>query len=111
MRVDLPAPFWPSSAWTSPCRTSKSIPSSASVPVKRFESPATSSNSPDVAAPSLSDWAAAIRPYASLESPNEETRLLRDTPDIKVVLLVVVARDECVFIASLALDVFLGHQE
>src|SRR4051812_16424810 len=32
MRVDLPEPFWPTSAWTSPLRTSKSTPSSAFVP-------------------------------------------------------------------------------
>src|SRR3990170_2621851 len=32
MSVDLPAPFWPSSAWTSPDRTSRSTPSRARTP-------------------------------------------------------------------------------
>src|SRR2546421_10750327 len=34
--VDLPAPFSPSSAWTSPGKRSKSIPSLATTPGKRF---------------------------------------------------------------------------
>src|SRR3954471_22896860 len=32
IRVDLPAPFWPSRQWTSPVRTSRSMPSSARTP-------------------------------------------------------------------------------
>src|SRR6266702_7062346 len=34
--VDLPAPFSPRSAWTSPGKRSKSIPSLATTPGKRF---------------------------------------------------------------------------
>src|SRR5271165_2886195 len=37
MRVDLPAPFSPNRTWTSPWRRSKSTPSSATTPGKRFE--------------------------------------------------------------------------
>ncbi len=39
IRVDLPAPFWPRSACTSPRRRSKSTWSSASVPVNRLVRP------------------------------------------------------------------------
>src|ERR1700761_4336697 len=35
--VDLPAPFSPNSTWTSPRRKSKSTPSKAITPGKRFE--------------------------------------------------------------------------
>src|SRR4051812_18293931 len=34
--VDLPAPFWPIRAWTSPARTSKSTPASEWTPGKRL---------------------------------------------------------------------------
>src|SRR6478672_2479935 len=43
MSVLLPAPFSPTSAWTSPARTLKSTPSSAVVAPKRFTIPLTSS--------------------------------------------------------------------
>ena len=36
MRVDLPAPFWPTRAWTSPGMTWIETPSSAMVAPKRF---------------------------------------------------------------------------
>src|SRR6185369_8760749 len=36
MRVDLPAPFWPTSAWTSPAMTRMETPSSARVGPKRL---------------------------------------------------------------------------
>ncbi len=39
MSVDLPAPFSPISACTSPGITSKSTPSTASIPGKRFDTP------------------------------------------------------------------------
>src|SRR5882672_10199087 len=39
INVDLPAPFSPSSTWTSPARRSKSTPSSATTPGKRLETP------------------------------------------------------------------------
>ena len=37
MSVDLPEPFWPMSAWTSPGATSRETPSSALVPGNVFE--------------------------------------------------------------------------
>src|SRR6187200_1483328 len=43
MSVDLPAPFWPIRACTSPARRRKSTPESASTPVKRRVSPRASS--------------------------------------------------------------------
>src|SRR3954465_14369679 len=43
MSVDLPAPFWPITAWTSPGKRRKSTPRSAWTPEKRFEIPCTSS--------------------------------------------------------------------
>ncbi|GBD28965.1 hypothetical protein HRbin32_00049 [bacterium HR32] len=39
MRVVLPAPFWPRTAWTSPSRTSKSTPASAITPGNRLVMP------------------------------------------------------------------------
>ena len=39
MSVDLPAPFSPSSAWTSPARRSKSTSSLATMPGKRLTMP------------------------------------------------------------------------
>ena len=39
MRVDLPAPFWPSRQWTSPARISRSTPSSARAPGNCFTMP------------------------------------------------------------------------
>src|SRR5262245_52333865 len=44
MRVDLPAPLAPRSAWISPRRTEKSTARSASVPPKRLVRPLTASN-------------------------------------------------------------------
>src|SRR4051812_47073948 len=41
--VDLPAPFWPITAWTSPGKRRKSTPESAWTPEKRFEIPFISS--------------------------------------------------------------------
>ena len=43
IRVDFPAPFSPRSAWTSPGRTSRSIPSFATTPGYRFVMPRISS--------------------------------------------------------------------
>ena len=43
MSVDFPAPFSPSSAWISPGRTSRSIPSLATTPGYRFVMPRISS--------------------------------------------------------------------
>src|SRR3954454_17929123 len=43
MRVDLPAPFSPRRAWTSPARRSKSTPSLATMRPKRFVMPRSSS--------------------------------------------------------------------
>ena len=42
MSVDLPAPFSPSSAWTSPGLRSKSTPSLATIDPKRFVIPRSS---------------------------------------------------------------------
>ncbi len=39
MSVDLPAPLWPSKAWTCPIGTVRSTPSSARTPPKDFVSP------------------------------------------------------------------------
>src|SRR5919202_4734005 len=44
MRVDLPAPLCPTSAWTSPRRTSKSTPASACTPGKLLVMPRIASN-------------------------------------------------------------------
>jgi len=44
MRVDFPAPFWPSRQCTSPARTSRSTPSSARTPGKDLTTPCTSSS-------------------------------------------------------------------
>src|SRR6187431_1309653 len=46
MSVDLPAPFSPHKAWTSPGRRSKSTPRSARTCPKRFTSPRASSTGP-----------------------------------------------------------------
>src|SRR5262245_46344516 len=43
MKVVLPAPFGPITAWVSPSRTSKSMPSQARSAPKLFDSPLTSS--------------------------------------------------------------------
>src|ERR1700750_346769 len=43
MSVDLPAPFSPRRAWTSPARRSKSTPSLATMRPKRFVMPRSSS--------------------------------------------------------------------
>src|SRR5215213_3641685 len=44
MRVDLPAPFWPSRAWTSPARTSRSTPSRARTPGNSLTMPVIASS-------------------------------------------------------------------
>ena len=68
--VDLPAPFSPSSAWTSPWRRSKLTSSLASTPGNRFVIPRSSSRGasatarsyPDGGRPLASSCAAALRP-------------------------------------------------
>src|SRR6516162_6337110 len=120
IKVDLPAPFWPRSACTSPLRSSKSIRSRASVPVKRLVRPETVRIGPApavvatdraaVIAPSLvygvpanreppapilsqgeTSGTVSVRPISTGRRPSN---LRADAPDRQVVLLVVVARDE-----------------
>src|SRR5215831_754081 len=46
IRVDLPAPFSPSTAWMWPARTVRSTPANACTPPYRFETPRASNNGP-----------------------------------------------------------------
>src|SRR5438552_2464229 len=55
MSVDLPAPFSPSTTWTSPARTSRSTPSSATTPGKRLLTPRTSRTTPPGARSPITD--------------------------------------------------------
>src|SRR3954454_594213 len=75
MSVDLPAPFSPRRAWTSPARRSKSTPSLATMRPKRFVMPRSSS-------------AASIRPVALLGPLAHRVRR-RDRPveDLRLDLL------------------------
>src|SRR6478736_7608387 len=52
--VDLPAPFWPISAWISPARSTSPAPSSATVAPKRLHRPSACSTTPLIAASVLS---------------------------------------------------------
>src|SRR6478735_3725070 len=52
--VDLPAPFWPISAWISPGRRRSPAPSSATVAPKRLHRPSACSTTPLIAASVLS---------------------------------------------------------
>ena len=47
--VDLPAPFWPISAMTSPGSTSSEAPTSAGTPENRFSTPRMDRSGPGVA--------------------------------------------------------------
>ncbi len=89
IRVDFPAPFWPRSAWISPLLTSRSTRSSASVPVNCLTIP-------------LSSRTGFIAPRTSLSRS--------DPPDLEIVFLIVVVRDEDVLRAARLVHVFRSDQ-
>src|SRR5690349_18752789 len=78
MSVDLPAPFSPRRAWTSPARRSKSTPSLATMRPKRFVIPRSSS------AASIAGLAGAAHRVRRGDLPGRE--LLLDRRDLRLVL-------------------------
>ena len=53
------------------------------------------------------DYSRSVRPTIW---PHRSLQRLLHAPDVEVMLLVVVARDEDVLVAALGMDVVLGHQ-
>src|SRR6478609_6436658 len=73
--VDLPAPFWPISAWISPARSKSPAPSSAMVAPKRLHRPSACSTTPLIAASVL-----AVGQFGSGLVPGKHAFLHHDAP-------------------------------
>src|SRR4051794_29383071 len=104
--VDLPAPFWPSRAGTSPGWRSKSTASSAKVAVNRLLRPDTARIGAAVCRLGAGLAIGVGSPAWNRAAAGDPGRsvvgvTLLHAPDLEVVLLVVVARDEGVLVAAL----------
>src|SRR6266568_1166422 len=76
--VDLPAPFSPSSAWTSPWRRSKSTLSFASTPGNRFVIPRSSSRGASAMGPAILSSRAETARQLLRGRPSPQRRRRRD---------------------------------